>query len=40
MERTPWKLPQATYNVEVTYFNVHHGSCLVERTPWKLPLGT
>ena len=26
--------------MEVTYWNLHHGSYLVERTPWKLPPGT
>ena len=40
MERTPWKLPSGTYTMEVTSWNVHHGSYLMERTPWKLPHGT
>ena len=26
--------------MEVTYWNLHHGSNLVEPTPWKLPHGT
>ena len=26
--------------MEVTSFNLHHGSNLVEHTPWKLPHGT
>ena len=26
--------------MEVTYWNVHHGSYLMEGTPWKLPHGT
>ena len=26
--------------MEVTLWNVHHGSYLAERTPWKLPSGT
>ena len=26
--------------MEVTYFNLQHGSYLVDRTPWKLPHGT
>ena len=40
MERTPWKLPSATYTMEVTSWNSHHGSYLMERTPWKLLSGT
>ena len=40
MERTPWKLPSATYTMEVTSWNSHHGSYLVEPTPRKLPSGT
>ena len=40
MERTPWKLPHATYTIEVTSLNVHHGSYLMEPTPLKLPHGT
>ena len=26
--------------MEVTYWNLHHGSYLVELTSWKLPSGT
>ena len=26
--------------MEDTYYNLHHGSYLMERTPWKLPHGT
>ena len=26
--------------MEVTLWNLHHGSCLVELTPWQLPNGT
>ena len=37
MELTPWKLPHGTYTMEVTYWNQHLGSFLVELTPWKLP---
>ena len=49
MELTPWKLPQGTYTMEatswnlqhkVTSWNLHHGSYLMELTPWKLPHGT
>ena len=39
MERTPWKLPSGTFTMEVTSWNIHHGSYLVERTPWKGPHG-
>ena len=39
MELTPWKLPNGTYTMEVTYCKLHHESYLVELTPWKLPLG-
>ena len=37
MERTSWKLPRVTYTMEVTSWNLHHGSYLMERTPLKLP---
>ena len=40
MERTVYKLPNATYTMEVTSWNVHHGSNLMEHTPWKLLNGT
>ena len=40
MERTPWKLPGLTYTKDVTSWNLHHGSYLIEFTPWKLPTGT
>ena len=40
MERTPWKLPHGTYIMDVTSYNIHHGSYLMERTLWKLPNGT
>ena len=40
MERTPWKLPQVTYTMEVTSWNLQNGSFLIELTPWKLPNGT
>ena len=40
MERTPWKLPCLTNTMEVTYWNLHYGSYLVELTPWKVPNGT
>ena len=40
MDLTPWKLPLATYSMEVTYYNLHHGSYLMELTPWKLPNGS
>ena len=33
MELTPWKLPSGTYTMEDTYWNLHHGSYLVELTP-------
>ena len=26
--------------MEITSWNLHHGSYLMERTPWKLPCGT
>ena len=40
MERTPWKLPSRTYTMEVTLWNLNHGSYLTDVTPWKLPYGT
>ena len=40
MELTPWKLPNGTYTIDVTYWNVHNRRYLVELTPWKLPHGT
>ena len=40
MEITPSKLPNGTYTMEVTLWNLHPGSSLVEHTPWKLPHGT
>ena len=40
MELTPWKLPQGSYTMEGSYWNLHHLSYLVELTPWKLPHGT
>ena len=49
MELTSRKLPRGTYTMEVTYwnvhmevtkFNLHHRSYLIELTPWKLPHGT
>ena len=40
MERTPWKLPSGTYNMEVTLRKLHHGSYLVELKHGRLPLGT
>ena len=40
MELTPWKLPSGTYTIEVTSWNLHHLSYLMERTSWKLPNGT
>ena len=35
MKGMPWKLLSETYTVEVTSYNVHHGSYLMELTPWK-----
>ena len=40
MELTALKFPNRTYTMEVTSWNLHQGSYLVERTPWKLPYGT
>ena len=40
MELTQWKLPQGTYIIAVTEWNLHHRSFLVEPTSWKLPSGT
>ena len=40
MELTPWKLPSETYTMEVTSWNLHHGSYQVKLAPWKLPRGT
>ena len=40
MDLTPWKLPNATYTMEVTSLNLHHGSYLMEPTLWKLPSAT
>ena len=40
MERTPWKLPILTYTMEVTSWNLQHGSNRIEPTSWKLPNGT
>ena len=40
MELTPRKLPSGTYTMEVTSWNLHRESYLVERTPWKLHHGT
>ena len=40
MELTPWKLPDGTNTMQVTSWNLHYGSYLMERTPWKLPSGS
>ena len=40
MQRTPWMLASGTYTIDVTSWNLHHGSYLTEVTPWKLPIGT
>ena len=32
MELIPWKLPSETYTMEVTSWNLHHGSYLMEPT--------
>ena len=40
MELTSSMLPSGTYTMEVTSWNVHHGSYLLELTPRKLPHGT
>ena len=40
MKRTPGKLRNGTYTMEVTLWNLHNGSYLMERTPWTLPHGT
>ena len=49
MERTSWKLPNGTYTMEVTSWNLekeitllnlYHGSYLMELMPRKLPRGT
>ena len=40
MELTAWKIPNGTYAIEGTSWNVHYGSHLVEFTPLKLPHGT
>ena len=40
MKRTPGKLPNGTYTMEVTLWHLHNGSNLMERTPWTLPHGT
>ena len=37
MERTPRKLPCLPYNMDVTSWNLHHGSYFMEPTPWMLP---
>ena len=37
MELTVSKLPSVTYTMEVTSWNLHHGSYLMELTPGKLP---
>ena len=37
MERTVFKLPNGTYTMEVTSWNLHRGRYLIEHTPWKLP---
>ena len=39
MELAPWKLPIRSYTMEVTSWNLHHGSYLMELTPWRLPSG-
>ena len=40
MELTPWKGPSGAYTMEVTSWNLHHGSHLMELTPWKCPSAT
>ena len=40
MQLTPLKIPSLTYTIEVTSWNLHHGSYLIELTPWKLPNAT
>ena len=40
MEHKPLKLAHGTYTMEVTSWNLHHGSYLVELKPWKLTHGT
>ena len=40
MEHTPYKLPHGTQTMEVTSWNLHHGSYFKEHSPWKLPHGT
>ena len=39
MELTSWKLPNGTYTMEGTLWNLHHESYFIEHTPWQLPLG-
>ena len=42
MELTSWKLPNGSYTMKVTVWNLHHGSgsYFMELTQWKLPQGT
>ena len=40
MKRTPWKLPHGTYTMEVTSWNLHRRSYLMERRTWKVPHGS
>ena len=40
MELTSSKVPSGTYTMEVTSWNLHHGSYLMELKPLKLPSGT
>ena len=37
MERKPWKLDLGTLTIDVTLWNLHHASFLLDCTPWKLP---
>ena len=38
MERTSRKVPNGTYTMEVTSWNLHHGGYLTEHTQCKLPM--
>ena len=40
MERRQWKVLHGIYTMEVTSWNVHDRSYLMEHTPWKVPHGT
>ena len=40
MELTSWKLPNGSYTMKVTLWNLHHRGYFMELTQWKLPQGT